>query len=207
MSNFLNEMEPVIHEYTLEEVLTLIGMDPSTIMLNNKIDYVTLIKLVIGVPSYYGDVLNEYKTEPIRELIPLLLKKYEGYSFLTTYEELKPGMDFKEIKEVRNRFYLLFNYSNIACQRVIKEYELYQNVIENLKLKLSSSSVGKTKFNDTPQEANVGTENKFMSTYTEVSHTSESDAQPVADALANAHKNLYNFIEEWISSFQKFFWR
>ena len=207
MSNFLNEMEPVIYEYTLEEVLNLVGLDTVNILLENEINYEFLIRLVIGAPSDYENVFKNYKLEPIKQLIPLLLKKYADYSFLTSYEELKRDMDFKRIKEVRNRFYLLFNFSNLACDRIVKEYELYRNVIENLKLKLSTSSVGKTKFNDTPQEANVGTENKFMSTYTEVSHTTESETQPVADALANAHKNLYNFIEEWISSFEKFFWR
>lgn len=206
---FLNECKGIIFEYTLNEVFDALGLSTDDYLLEGSMDVKALIDALTGGLSdndEYTKMFKGWNQLPFQELFIYLLKRNARKAFFSTYNELESPLTDTNMKELRMRFYLLFNYSNMQYDRVLKEYAFYQRNINDLSSKINSETDGINRFNDTPQNGGDFADDAHTTTATTSKVTSSHDAATPVEMLDLTRRKLYNFIEEWIKSFDKFFW-
>lgn len=203
---FLNDCKGVIFEYTLNEVFEILEIDVDTILLNGSTQNADIINKIYGNSTPMA-IFNGYNQLPFQNLFVYLLRRNARKSFFSTYHELIKGqLTDENMKEIQQRFYLFFNYSNMIYDRVLKEYTYFTQTINKLSGELKSTTDGISRFNDTPQEGGDFKDDAHTTTITKNQMTTTRDYATPAEMLDLTRRKLYNFIEEWVNSFDKFFW-
>lgn len=203
---FLSECKGIIFEYTLNEVFEILEIDVDTILSSGIAKNEEIMNKIFGSVDY-STIFVGYNQLPFQNLFIYLLKRNARKSFFSTYHELIKGqLTDENLKEIQQRFYLFFNYSNMIYDRVLKEYTYFTQTINKLSGELKSTTDGISRFNDTPQEGGDFKDDEHTTTITTNQMTTTRDYATPAEMLDLTRRKLYNFIEEWVNSFDKFFW-
>lgn len=104
----------------------------------------------------------------------------------------------ESVERWKNRFKYIYISTFDKYNRLIELYRANEN---NLMNKLSSSTT--TKFNDTPQNANIGDTDEYTSTFTKVS--SEVDPGEIINRLHNIKNQYDNLYKDWVNEFSVMF--
>lgn len=111
--------------------------------------------------------------------------------------------DSGERKEVFRQFVQLFNITAPRYIPLLKQF----NANESDPIgKISSTSTGKTRFNDTPQDGGDFDDDGHTSHITQTEATTESDSGSIMERLDALYKNWREILRDWTSEFRGLFY-
>lgn len=111
--------------------------------------------------------------------------------------------DSGERKEVFRGLIQLFN---LTAPRYIPLLEQYKANESDPIGKISSTSTGKTRFNDTPQDGGDFEDDEYTTNITQTEATTESDSGSIMERLDALYRNWRQILRDWTSEFKGLFY-
>lgn len=112
--------------------------------------------------------------------------------------------DSSERKEIFREFIQVFNLTAPRYVPLLQQF----NAKESDPIgKISSTSTGKTRFNDTPQDGGEFDDDDHTSHITQTEATTESDSGSIMERLDSLYKNWRQILRDWTSEFIGLFYR
>lgn len=189
--------------FTLGEVVAL---EDDTLAPNSShdIDISTIM-------TTYGLVIEETSTEKMdifKQLMRMVYSRF--YHSEVCRKELDypyyndaQAPDSNERKEVFRSFVNLFNLTAPRFIPLLKQYKANES---DPIAKISSTSTGKTRFNDTPQDGGDFDDDEHTSHITQTEATTESDTGSIVERLDALYKNWREILRDWSSQFKGLFY-
>ena len=109
----------------------------------------------------------------------------------------------EERKEVFRSFVNLFNLTAPRFIPLLKQYKANES---DPIAKISSTSTGKTRFNDTPQDGGDFDDDEHTSHITQTEAKTESDTGSIVERLDALYKNWREILRDWSSQFKGLFY-
>lgn len=189
--------------FTLGEVVAL---EDDTIAPNSShdIDISTIM-------TTYGLVIEESSTEKMDIFKQLMRMVYARFyhcevcrkSLAYPYYPDAEAPDSGERKEVFRTFVNLFNLTAPRFIPLLKQYKANES---NPIAKISSTSTGKTRFNDTPQYSGEFIDDGHTTHITQTEATTETDTGSIVERLDALYKNWREILRDWSSQFKGLFY-
>lgn len=189
--------------FTLGEVVAL---EDDTIAPNSShdIDISTIM-------TTYGLVIEETSTEKMdifKQLMRMIYARFyhsevcrKPLAYPYYPDAQAPSSD--ERKEVFRSFVILFNLTAPRYIPLLKQYKANES---NPIAKISSTSTGKTRFNDTPQDGGEFDDDEHASHITQTEATTETDTGSIVERLDALYKNWREILRDWSSQFKGLFY-
>ena len=189
--------------FTLGEVVAL---EDDTLAPNSShdIDISTIM-------TTYGLVIEDTSTEKIdifKQLIRMVYARFyhsevcrKPLDYPYYNDAQAPNSD--ERKEVFRSFVNLFNLTAPRFIPLLKQYKANES---NPLAKISSTSTGKTRFNDTPQDGGDFDDDEHTSHLTQTEATTETDTGSIVERLDALYKNWREILRDWSSQFKGLFY-
>ncbi len=185
--------------FTLGEVVAL---EDDTIEPNS-----TLKDIVFStIMTSYGLTIEDTSASKItilNQLIRMVYSRfYHCYVYRKTlcypYYQDASAPDSSERKEIFREFVRIFNQS---APRFIPLLEQYKANESDPLAKISSTSTGKTRFNDTPQDGGEFDDDDHTTNITQTEATTETDTGSIVERLDALYKNWRQILKDWTSEF------
>ena len=126
-------------------------------------------------------------------------RKSLAYPYYTDAEAPDSG----ERKEVFRSFVNLFNLTSPRFIPLLKQFN--DNASDPIG-KITSTSTGKTRFNDTPQDGGEFDDDEHTSHITQTEATTESDTGSIVERLDALYRNWREVLRDWTSQFKGLFY-
>lgn len=189
--------------FTLGEVVAL---EDNTIAPNSShdIDISTIM-------TTYGLVIEETSTEKMDIFKQLMRMVYARFyhsevcrkPLAYPYYPDAQAPSSEERKEVFRLFVNLFNLTAPRYIPLLKQFNL--NASDPIG-KIKSTSTGKTRFNDTPQDGGEFDDDEHTSHITQTEATTETDTGSIVERLDALYKNWREILRDWSSQFKGLFY-
>lgn len=189
--------------FTLGEIVAL---EDNTIAPNSShdIDISTIM-------STHGLVLEESTTEKMdifKQLMRIVYARFYNSEVCRKILEYPYYIDAEEPsdeerKEVFRSFVNLFNLTSPRFIPLLNQYKANES---NPIAKITSTSRGKTRFNDTPQNGGDFYDDPHSSNITQTEATTETDTGSIVERLDALYKNWREILRDWSSQFKSLFY-
>lgn len=189
--------------FTLGEIVSL---EDDTIAPNSShdIDISTIM-------TTHGLVIENTSTEKMDIFKQLMRMIYSMFYYSEIYR--KPleypyyqdaeAPDSSERKEIFRTFVWMFNQTAPRYIPLLKQYDAHASDPIG---KITSTSTGKTRFNDTPQDGGDFDDDEHTSHITQTEATTESDTGSVVERLDALYKNWREILKDWVNRFKGLFY-
>ena len=150
------------------------------------------------------DVPTKKVIQPIYDIFMLLQKRFAQHYVFSTRAEDADEAKIEAWKFIRK----LFNVMEYTYKKYSKIIELYDSNYNDLMKLLESTSEGGSRFNDTPQSAEVNLsfeENQFTTNLTKTKQTTRTDSNTPIVKIEEIWQNYRKVILEWLNEFESLF--
>lgn len=151
-----------------------------------------------------GTGANIKVIQPVADIINLIVKRFnDHYCFCTSDDTQASG--YKEAKAFTYKLFNLIEYTYKKYQKVI---DLYNDNYATLMRELSMTTESGSRYNDTPQEAEVSLsyeENQFTSNLTKSKTVTTRDSDTPIAKIEEIFRNYRNVLLDWLNEFDSLF--
>lgn len=198
--------------FTFQEILNLYPAFAPSEPHNKNIASDWFIKMLDAAdiePAVY--TLSEFFTdELIEDILNALLtivydRHSEDYFFkVITSWEIDYQLAQNDFKRAISK---LINVLNLTLPRYIPLLQQNEIASTNPVAPVNSTSIGKTKFNDTPQNAGNFEDDEHTTNITQSESTTSADSGSLMERLDQLFKNFRSIILEWSNEFNSLFFK
>lgn len=147
------------------------------------------------------------KMDIIKSLLSMIFDRFN--SFIAYTKHLPRHINVEDVNvdyEICREVYVdITNVINLTQERYIALLDSFAANKSNPIGKISSTSHGKTKFNDTPQNAGNFENEEYTSNVTIANATTESDVGTIMSRLDELYRNWRNVLKDWTDEFAGLF--
>lgn len=190
--------------FTLGEIISL---EDDTLEPNSKLhDLVfTTIMNSYGLTIENDSADNQAILNQLMRMIYSRFYHFEIYRKELDYPYYQDASapDSSERKEVFRSLIQLFNLTAPRYIPLLKQYKANESDPIG---KISSTSYGKTRFNDTPQDSGDFEDDEHTTNITQSEATTESDSGSIMERLDALYKNWRQILRDWTTEFKGLFY-
>ena len=155
--------------------------------------------------------LNMTDTIQLLEALWGMVRNYyaEEYCYMVEYDpitETPDALTYEQCQELLRRF---TNIINITAPRYVPLLKAFKDASTDPLQKIESTSEGKTRFNDTPQDDDVSdgyySDDSHATNVTAALTTTTSDPAALYEQLDHLYKNWRSIVRDWIYEFKGLF--
>lgn len=147
---------------------------------------------------------NTYIKQPIYDIFMLIQKRFSEHYVFSTEENNAQ----KALAEMWKWLPKLFNVIEYTYKKYSKIIELYNSNYNDLMKQLESTTESGSRFNDTPQSAEVDLsfeENQFTTNLTKAKQVTHTDSNTPIVKIEEIWQNYRKVILEWLNEFESLF--
>lgn len=190
--------------YNLAEVVSL---EDATIEPNSSLHPIVFTTIM----TTYGLNMEEPSTAMQTILNQLIRMVYDRFYYFEVFRRELPYPYYQsaqapssdERKEIFRSFLQLFDITAPRYVPLLQQYNL--NKADPI-AKISSSSTGKTRFNDTPQDSGDFDDDSHTSHITQTEASTETDTGSIMERLDALYKNWRSILRDWTNEFRGLFY-
>lgn len=160
-----------------------------------------------GFEGLYPDLVNtttEKAKQPIVDIFNLIQKRFaEHYCFYTEEDDVESGGDGSKEFLIK-----LFNVIEYTYKKYSKIIDLYNENYNDLMKQLETTTESGSRFNDTPQEAEVSLsyeDNVFTTNLTKSKSVTSADSNTPIVKIEEIFRNYRNVLLDWLNEFDSLF--
>lgn len=190
--------------YNLAEVVSL---EDASIEPNSSLHPIVFTTIMTN----YGLAMEDSSTAMQTILNQLIRMVYDRFYYFEVFRRPLPYPYYQdanapssdERKEIFRNFLQLFD---VTAPRYVPLLQQYNANKTDPIGKISSSSVGKTRFNDTPQDSGDFDDDSHTTHITQSEATTETDSGSIMERLDALYKNWRSILRDWTNEFRGLFY-
>lgn len=186
--------------FTLGE---LISLEDVTIEPNSSND----LNFKEDIMNKYGFVIEDSSADKLLVLNQLMRYVYSRFYDIYVFKKQFEPYDFRRLEyapsgaERKSVYRLFINMFNLTAPRYMVLLQQYDNKKADPIGKIVSSSSGKTRFNDTPQDTGDFDDDEHTTNITQSEATTEVDSGSIMERLDSLYRNWRSILRDWTNEF------